>query len=1094
MADEGLPEYIYRWGKGSPQPFTIANANMWGFVFRSNLRTLERLCNRYLNRDPSGRVAYVPFAPFVMLGFTYVDHVSSALEPFRKLGGAYETELAMWVPVRRRGSVVPMLFTPYIFVNNPVAAVEGRDIYGFPKEMAWLKKKHWPRRFPVDAYVVDKFDPQAVSHWGRLLSVNRVRRAPKHGREWSDFASAARELQQLLLQETSGVLGPAASLVMGDFWPPNAPMVFLKQLPDCSDGALACYLAIVEANIRVTHVDYGQILNDEYVLRLRHCASHPIAAELGLHDGDRPLLKYHMKMGFDLLQGQEVWRATAEADTAAEASLSSFLWDTVTTAPQRLTELALSPLQQLTTWLGSAAPPPRRGKPTPARRAPQPRRTRKTKREKIAILGGGAGAMAAAFALTEAENWRARYDVTVYQIGWRLGGKGASGRDVSRPDKRIEEHGIHIWLGYYENAFRMMRRCYQELPELKDWPAKRDPIEWGFEPHDFVVLEEDLGRGRWQHHPLTFPRNDERPGTAEALWLSPQDYIAMILRWMQSQLVFGDAAPDLAEESEHAVSAATDGVEPVLHRLAELGASSPVGHPVNLLSWAFSLIGARAAEWGDFGGRDYGIFHDLLDRIMTWLRARLGDIKESEGTARQLWIAMDLGATVVRGMLRDGVLLGDFDLLNDRDFADWLRHHGASQLTLRSQWVRALYAMGFAFEGGSPDKPRAAAGVALRGLLRLVLTYRGAFAYRMKSGMGDTIFAPLYRVLQARGVKFKFFHRVRQLHLSSDGKSIERISIGRQADPRGPTYEPLVQVGGLSCWPKEPDYEQLREKEQIENLKRQGKYVNFESAWSAWGPHFEDETTLRAGVDFDRVILGISLGALGPICGELVGKNRRWRDMVERVGTVRTQACQLWMNVTLQQTGWTWASPFLTGWVRPIDTWGNMTHTLKTETWPPNHQPQQVAYFCGTLRDSAEPPQYEDDEFPLRMKDRVFKEMSTLLTEHIGHLWPAVTGPNGLDWKVLVDLQERDGIERLRDQFWNANIDPSERYVQSLPGTIGHRIRSDRSGFHNLYIAGDWTLNGLNAGCVEAAVMSGFRAARAISGWPEAIVGEEHLD
>ncbi len=1092
MSDARLPKYVYRWGTGSLQPFTIPNANMWGFAFRSNMRALQGLCDRYLNQDPSGRVAYVPFAPFVMLAFTFLDHVSSQLDPFRKLGSAYETELAMWVPVRRRGCPVPMLFTPYILVNNPLAVVEGREIYGFPKEMAVLKKSRWPRQFPVDAYVIDTFTPDAVGHWGRLLSVDRIRRAPKHPREWGDFASAASELQQRLLHPGSGALGSVASRLMGDFWPPNAPMVLLKQFPDCNDGTLACYLSIVEADTHVTHLDYGAILNDDYVLRLKNRASHPISADLGLHDGDHPVLSYHMKLGFDLQQGREVWRAPTRSDGAPNASLASVLWDTVASAPQRLSEVALAPLQQLAEWLGAAPPRPAAKAAPPARR-----RSRRTgKREKIAVLGGGAGALAAAFALTEAENWDARYDITVYQIGWRLGGKGACGRNVARQDKRIEEHGIHAWFGYYENAFRMMRSCYRDLPELKDWPADRDPIEWGFEPHDFAVLEEDLGNGRWEHHPVTFPRNDERPGTAAVLALSPQDYITMIIRWMLSHLVFGDAAAGLADESEHAASAEADWVQAALHRLDELGAAAAaaVGHPANILSWALSFVEARDAEWGHFGGRDYSVFYDLLDRVMAWLGARIGDPEHAVGAARNLWITMDFGVTLVRGMLRDGVVFGDFDILNDWDFAEWLRHHGASEPVVRCQWIRGLYAMGFAFEGGDPNKPGAAAGTLLRGVLRLLLTYRGAFLYRMKTGMGDAIFSPLYRVLKARGVKFKFFHRVRELHLAGDGKSIERISIGRQADPRGPAYEPLIKVGDLWCWPNEPDYAQLEEKDQIEKLRAEGKYVNFESAWSAWGPDHEDELTLRAGVDFDRVILGISLGALAPICAELAERSPHWRAMLEGMATVRTQASQLWMKVKLQQTGWLWDSPFLTGWVRPIDTWGDMTHTLKTETWPADHQPQQIAYFCGVMRDSPEPPHYADDQFPVRMKQRVFDEMSALLTESIGHAWPAITGAKGLDWKVLIDLQERRGIERLRDQFWGANIDPSERYVLSLPKTIQYRLRADRSGFRNLCIAGDWTLNGVNAGCVEAAVMSGFRAARAIGGWPAAIVGEEHLD
>ena len=49
-------------------------------------------------------------------------------------------------------------------------------------------------------------------------------------------------------------------------------------------------------------------------------------------------------------------------------------------------------------------------------------------REKLVILGGGAAAMTAAFELSR-PGWQERFEsITVYQVGWRLGGKGASGR------------------------------------------------------------------------------------------------------------------------------------------------------------------------------------------------------------------------------------------------------------------------------------------------------------------------------------------------------------------------------------------------------------------------------------------------------------------------------------------------------------------------------------------------------------------------------------------------------------------------------------------------------------------------------------------
>ena len=70
--------------------------------------------------------------------------------------------------------------------------------------------------------------------------------------------------------------------------------------------------------------------------------------------------------------------------------------------------------------------------------------------------------------------------------------------------------------------------------------------------------------------------------------------------------------------------------------------------------------------------------------------------------------------------------------------------------------------------------------------------YTGAFMWMMQAGMGDTVFAPLYQVLQRRGVKFQFFHRVTNLHVEGDeldrsGDQPPGQSQGRRirsADPR----------------------------------------------------------------------------------------------------------------------------------------------------------------------------------------------------------------------------------------------------------------------------------------------------------------------
>lgn len=66
------------------------------------------------------------------------------------------------------------------------------------------------------------------------------------------------------------------------------------------------------------------------------------------------------------------------------------------------------------------------------------------KRQKIAVIGGGVGAITATYAITTIPGWESRYDITVYQLGWRCGGKGASGRNAEH-HQRIEESGVRAF-------------------------------------------------------------------------------------------------------------------------------------------------------------------------------------------------------------------------------------------------------------------------------------------------------------------------------------------------------------------------------------------------------------------------------------------------------------------------------------------------------------------------------------------------------------------------------------------------------------------------------------------------------------------------
>jgi uncharacterized protein with NAD-binding domain and iron-sulfur cluster len=219
--------------------------------------------------------------------------------------------------------------------------------------------------------------------------------------------------------------------------------------------------------------------------------------------------------------------------------------------------------------------------------------------------------------------------------------------------------------------------------------------------------------------------------------------------------------------------------------------------------------------------------------------------------------------------------------------------------------------------------------------------------------------------------------------------------------------------------------------------------------------------------------------------------------MVDHVATVATQAFQLWMDADMEQLGWPGPAIALCGFVEPFDTWADMRHLIAAESW--RTKPRSLAYFCNVLPDLDDPAPLANPEYPLRQRDQVRQNAIRFLNEDLPHLWPRATRrPGEFDWGRLLDAEEGRDLpaneKRFTSQFWTANVNPSDRYTLALPGTSAYRISPLDTTYDNLTICGDWTSCGFNAGCVEAAVMSGRLAAHAISLLPrlEDIIGYDH--
>lgn len=569
--------------------------------------------------------------------------------------------------------------------------------------------------------------------------------------------------------------------------------------------------------------------------------------------------------------------------------------------------------------------------------------------KKIVILGGGIASLATALELTNLSNWQQHYQITLYQMGWRLGGKCATGRNMEK-NGRIEEHGLHILFGFYQNAFKLIKQCYDELG-LK--------IEDAFIQHDLIVLEE-FRQGKWESIPLNFPRN-------------------------------------------------------------------------NLLPWE--------------GGEELSCW-DLWEHLQTAIKSSMMYIDDKECRADLL----DLMGAIARGFWEDQLFLWGLNSIDDYDYREWLKKHGATEKTINSAFVRVIYNLVYAFPQGDTDNPRLSAAIALRIVYTVLYGYRGSVMWKFRYGMAETVITPMYEVLRRRGVKFKFFHTVEKLHICSEKKHISGITLTKQVNlnVEEEEYNPLIEVKGLKCWPSQPRYEQIKEAKNIKDR-------NLESARSEWTG--VGEIQLKQGTDFDVVVLGISLAALPPICQEILQAGNQasenWLKMFSYVKTVPTQGGQLWLNTSLENLGWKYKPPVLGAFVEPLDVYADMSELIEWEDWE-EEKPKSIAYFTGVIKETEK------------------AQTIAFLNSHIQALWP------NFNWQNLIDSQERSGEKRLDAQYWRVNVEATDRYVLSVPGSLKYRLKPDQSGYNNLILVGDWVNNGYNSGCVEATVLSGKLATQAI--------------
>jgi uncharacterized protein with NAD-binding domain and iron-sulfur cluster len=733
---------------------------------------------------------------------------------------------------------------------------------------------------------------------------------------------------------------------------------------------------------------------------------------------------------------------------------------------------------------------------------------------RVAIIGGGSAGMAAAWQLSKQPG----YEIHVYEKSWRLGGKAASGRAA---DGRILEHGLHVWLGFYENAFRMMRECYKVLAAQHLGPKASLPqnrlVHGRFE--DAFVSEPNVGvghpnfDGKWAAWSALFPPEPGLPGEPLDEGSNPftlTNYLLRCLSLSKALMVSTIGPPgtdnpggpqpnkrstsDQLQDLEFSADSGEAGEVLIERAYRLLRAGSLTSAAV--LQQAVTIV-ERWLQSLNFAPQVPGTALKLATAVATQTRKIMRDAASIDPAIRAKADIIDLVLTIAVGLFRDRVLFDErgLDAINSFEYRAWLEKHGATNSSIDSPFLRGIYELVFGYEDGDKNKPALAAGVALRGALRMFFTYRGALLWRMPSGMGDAVFAPLYKVLEgnkAKGpspVKFHFLHELIEVAFDAEPAevafgskpgpplSVLSLTFNTQSNPADIEKASGSALDDFGCWPE-------KERSRVGSL-----------------PAALDSITLGRGREesgFDAVIFAGGIDGFALFGKAAAAQNRlptAWKMAINQKKTVATQSAQVWLSEDLEGLGWYRGSGLVTAIGAEFDTWADMTNTLASErawreatktgaTVPGGKSlddARSVAYFCSTLPDD------EVKAAKLRessLESKINTRLDRLLKDGIRPLWPSafVGGRN-----TAKNLEIARHVQ--------ANFKGSDRYAQSPPGSLAARISPLDRSVENMTVAGDWTACGLDAGCVEAAVMSGMLAAYAISGEPnilDSIVGFDH--
>lgn len=317
-----------------PPPIRCGDVHLYAFFAKADPDRLQAWVDRWFNRPGRGDLNFKAVGGSVMITFQEVERLQSLHPEAERIGFCSELEASVWLPIAQAPPHQPVagLALPWIWPDSSLAVATGRELYGFRKQLSWIRMPTVAQHGHHDAATAAACAAAASDPSGAPFQLDtlafRVHGPDQHAErcetlriERLDPPSEGPLLQlgerienlRDLLDGGGGPLAPFATTLC-HFANLEVPMLLTKQFRAVGSSDDACHLAVVDC--RATDLTFSSIhfLLGRWRLVVQPLASQPLAADLGLAldaDGALELEPASIKLhySFNLDRGTEIWRA-----------------------------------------------------------------------------------------------------------------------------------------------------------------------------------------------------------------------------------------------------------------------------------------------------------------------------------------------------------------------------------------------------------------------------------------------------------------------------------------------------------------------------------------------------------------------------------------------------------------------------------------------------------------------------------------------------------------------------------------------------------------------------------------------------------------